>query len=168
MQGEMTGDRAGDEALVLEQLRGLLEGEPDTVARLANVSALLMRAMDRVSWIGFYVWDGKRRELVLGPFQGPPACTRIAWGRGVCGTAARDGRTVRVEDVRLFPGHIACDAASRSEIVVPIRCGDRLFGVLDADSTEVGRFNAADEAFLEKVAAVLGEALGSDLPATRP
>ncbi len=146
-----------DEAL--DQLAALLSGESDAVANLSNTSALIKAYLDRVNWAGFYLYDGK--ELVLGPFQGLPACIRIPLGRGVCGTAAERGETVVVENVALFPGHIPCDAASQSEIVVPLLRGDgSLFGVLDVDSPEIGRFGPVERDFLERAAAILMAALG--------
>ena len=130
-----------------QAVKALLDGEPDPVANLANASALLAAALDRINWCGFYlVKDG---ELVLGPFQGKTACVRIAIGKGVCGTAAARQETLVVPDVHAFPGHIACDAASRSEIVVPIVEGGRLRGVLDVDSPAIGRFDEEDRTGLE-------------------
>lgn len=134
-------------------LASILEGETDPVANLANASALLAAALPNINWCGFYVLRGG--ELVLGPFQGKPACVRIAVGQGVCGTAAARGETVVVPDVRAFPGHIACDGASRSEIVVPILVGGRLRGVLDVDAPETSRFDAEDRVGLEAFVAVL-------------
>jgi len=128
-------------------LAALLEGETDALANLANASALLAEGLDRVNWCGFYLLRGE--ELVLGPFQGKSACVRIPVGRGVCGTAAARRETVVVPDVHAFPGHIACDGASRSEIVVPILQDDRLRGVLDVDSPELARFDGEDRAGLE-------------------
>jgi len=144
-------------ALALEQLKALVSGEGDAIANLSNTSALLKVSLDRVNWAGFYRFDGT--ELVLGPFQGLPACIRIPLGSGVCGTAAAKGETVVVEDVESFPGHIACDAASRSEIVVPLTVKGGLYGVLDVDSPETGRFGPEEKAFLESVARVLEECL---------
>ncbi|WP_082393398.1 GAF domain-containing protein [Nocardia arizonensis] len=118
----------------------------------ANLSALLFHTLPRLNWAGFYFFDG--RELVVGPFQGKPACVRIALGRGVCGTAARTGLTQVVADVHAFPGHIACDADSRSEIVVPLRTGDDLVGVLDLDSPDPARFDETDRRGLEDIARV--------------
>lgn len=135
-----------------EQARYLLDGERDRIANAANFSALLYHALPDVNWVGFYFHDGK--ELVVGPFQGKPACVRIAIGRGVCGTAARDHNTQLVPDVHAFPGHIACDAASRSEVVVPLIVGEQLIGVLDLDSPSPGRFDAEDQAGLETLAAI--------------
>lgn len=128
-------------------LAALLEGETDALANLSNASALLSEALDRINWCGFYLLRGD--ELVLGPFQGKAACVRIGLAKGVCGTAAARRETVLVPDVHAFPGHIACDAASRSEIVVPILDGGRLRGVLDVDAPEPARFDAADRAGLE-------------------
>ena len=132
---------------------GLLEGEPDPIANLANAAALLAQFLTGINWCGFYlVRDG---DLVLGPFQGKPACVRIAFGKGVCGTAAERRETLVVPDVLAFPGHIACDEASRSEIVVPIVEGGELRGVLDVDATTPGRFDDEDrkglEAFVEVI-----------------
>ena len=127
--------------------RGLTEGEVDPIANMANVAALLWQFLPDLNWAGFYRYDG--RELVLGPFQGKPACIRIPMGKGVCGTAAAERRTQRVEDVHAFPGHIACDAASASEIVVPVLHEGRLIGVLDLDSPLPARFDAEDAAGLE-------------------
>ena len=152
------------------QLAGLLAGERDAIANLANTSALLYTALPQLNWAGFYLLqsspqggaDGSSGELVLGPFQGKPACVRIALGRGVCGTAAAERRTQLVPDVHAFPGHIACDAASRSEIVVPlIRAVDGgLIGVLDLDSPILGRFDATDQTGLERIATTLVASLG--------
>ncbi len=128
-------------------LESLLGGETDTMANLANASALLAQALTRINWCGFYLLRG--RDLVLGPFQGKPACVRIPVGKGVCGTAAARRETLVVPDVNAFPGHIACDAASRSEIVVPILESGALRGVLDADSPELGRFDEEDREGLE-------------------
>ena len=134
-------------------LGSLLEGETDSLANLANASALLAQFLTRINWCGFYLLrDG---ELVLGPFQGKPACVRIAMGKGVCGTAAAQGETLLVPDVNAFPGHIACDAASRSEIVVPILQNGELRGVLDVDSPDLARFDAVDREGLEKFVRVL-------------
>jgi L-methionine (R)-S-oxide reductase len=134
-------------------LAALLEGEPDALANLANAAALLSGALERINWCGFYLLRGA--ELVLGPFQGKPACVRIALGKGVCGTAAATRETLVVPDVHAFPGHIACDAHSRSEIVVPIIVGGELRGVLDVDSPETNRFDAGDLAGLEAFVAAL-------------
>lgn len=135
-----------------QQMRGLLADERDAIANAANFAALAWHALPAINWCGFYLFDG--RELVVGPFQGKPACVRIALGRGVCGTAAASGETQLVEDVNAFPGHIACDGASRSEIVVPLFRKGRLFGVWDVDSPEPGRFDAEDRAGMEALCAV--------------
>jgi L-methionine (R)-S-oxide reductase len=144
--------------LVVGAATELLGSERDAVANAANLAALVYHSLPDLNWLGFYfLKDG---ELVVGPFQGRPACVRIALGRGVCGTAAERRETVVVPDVNLFPGHIACDAASRSEIVVPLVKGSRLIGVLDADSPVVGRFDAVDREGFERLARVWVE--GSD------
>jgi L-methionine (R)-S-oxide reductase len=134
-------------------LAALVEGEPDLIANLANASAALKECIGAASWVGFYLW--KNGQLVLGPFQGKVACVRIALGKGVCGTAAAERRTVLVPDVEAFPGHIACDAGSRSEIVVPLLAGDRLLGVLDVDSYQLAAFDEVDARALEGIAAQL-------------
>ncbi|MEK3933876.1 GAF domain-containing protein [Sporosarcina sp. FSL W7-1349] len=131
-----------------KQLDALLTGESDRYANLSNASALLNQFLDRINWVGFYLWNGD--ELVLGPFQGLPACVRIPFGKGVCGTAAMQEETILVPDVHAFPGHIACDAASRSEIVVPLLKDGELLGVLDVDSPEVDRFTEEDRKGLEQ------------------
>jgi L-methionine (R)-S-oxide reductase len=134
-------------------LAALLEGEADALANLSNASGLLAQTLDRVNWTGFYVLRGD--ELVLGPFQGKPACVRIPMGKGVCGTAARQRETLVVPDVNAFEGHIACDEDSRSEIVVPILQDGVLRGVLDVDSPDKDRFDAEDRAGLEAFVQVL-------------
>lgn len=143
-----SGTKEKDYQLVLKQLTALLEGEEDSTALLANASALLNQFLDEVNWVGFYIW--KEDELVLGPFQGLPACIRIPYGKGVCGTAVKERKTQRVPDVTLFPGHIACDAASQSEIVIPIIVNDTVFGVLDVDSPITDRFDEIDQKYLEQ------------------
>jgi GAF domain-containing protein len=139
---------------LLPQLGGLLEGEPDLIANLANTTAALRECVPAASWIGFYI--ARRGELVLGPFQGKVACVRIALGRGVCGTAAAQNKTLVVPDVDQFPGHIACDAGSRSEIVVPIVRRGEVVAVLDLDSYELAAFDEADAAGLAPIAELLG------------
>ena len=131
----------------------LVAGEPDAIANMANVAALIWQAIPDLNWAGFYRFDGT--ELVLGPFQGKAACIRIPLEKGVCGAAARTRETQRVEDVHAFPGHIACDAASRSELVVPIVHDGRLIGVLDLDSPEAARFDAEDAAGCEALVRLL-------------
>lgn len=135
--------------LMAEQIGALAEACGDFVPLLSNASAVLYQGMERVNWAGFYLMD--RGSLLLGPFQGRPACVRIEIGRGVCGAAAREDRVLRVADVHSFPGHIACDSASRSEIVLPLHSGGRLVGVLDIDSPETGRFSARDQEGLSLV-----------------
>lgn len=135
-----------------QQLEGLLAGERDPIANAANMAALIFHAVPRLNWAGFYFRRGG--TLVLGPFQGQPACVRIAMGKGVCGAAAESRRTQRVEDVNAFPGHIACDSASRSELVVPLLRDGAAFGVLDLDSPEPARFDAVDQAGMERLAAI--------------
>jgi len=134
------------------QLRALLEGEEDFIANAANFSALLFYTLPDLNWAGFYLLKGG--ELVLGPFQGKPACVRIALGSGVCGTAAEARRTQVVKNVHEFPGHIACDTASNSEIVVPLLRGGELLGVLDLDSPKLGRFDEEDAEGLERLVGV--------------
>jgi len=134
---------------LIQELDGLLEGETDALANLSNASALLASSLDQINWCGFYLLRGE--ELVLGPFQGKPACVRIPMGRGVCGTAAQKQQSIIVRDVNTFPGHIACDPASRSEIVLPILFGGALRGVLDIDSPELNRFDEGDRTGLEDV-----------------
>ena len=147
----LTGSKPDQYAQLLDQARALMHGEADRVANAANLSALLFNALPELNWAGFYFFDG--RGLVVGPFQGLPACVRIQLDKGVCGAAARTGQTQRVDDVEAFPGHIACDSASRSELVVPLHRGDALVGVLDLDSPRTGRFDADDQAGIEAIAA---------------
>jgi GAF domain-containing protein len=135
-----------------EQLEGLLSGERDLIANAANMAALIFNSVPRLNWAGFYFLRGD--ELVLGPFQGQPACVRIKMGKGVCGAAAQSRKTQRVEDVNAFSGHIACDSASRSELVVPLIRVGAVFGVLDLDSPEPARFEAVDQAGIERLAAI--------------
>lgn len=145
------------------QLRALIGGVPHRVANLANAAALLYHTLDGLNWAGFYLL--KEDVLVLGPFQGKPACIEIPVGRGVCGTAAAEGKTQLVRDVHQFPGHIACDSASNSEIVVPICVEGRIVGVLDLDSPYVGRFTEEDQAGLEEFARILGAEVWQANPA---
>lgn len=137
---------------VVRRLRALLEGERDAIANAANTAALLFEHVPDLNWAGFYFTRGE--ELVLGPFQGRIACVRIAMGRGVCGTAAHERESIVVENVHKFDGHIACDAGSNAEVVIPLVVGDRVVGVLDLDSPHLGRFDEADREGLEEVAAV--------------
>lgn len=140
-----------------EQARALLEGERDLIANAANFAALVWHGLPALNWCGFYLFDGT--ELVVGPFQGRPACVRIPLGKGVCGTAAATRQTQVVADVNAFDGHIACDSASRSEIVVPLFAGDTLFGVWDVDSPELARFDEEDRAGMERLCAVFMQSL---------
>ena len=146
-----------DYAILHNQLRDLIRDVPYRTANLANASALLWQYLDNVNWAGFYMLDGD--TLVLGPFQGKPACIEIPVGRGVCGTAVVQSKTIRVADVHSFPGHIACDSASKSEIVIPIRKDGQIIGVLDIDSPVANRFTVDDQSFLEKYVEILSEAL---------
>jgi L-methionine (R)-S-oxide reductase len=143
-------------------LTALLTGERDFIANLANTAALLWQELPDINWAGFYLL--KQGELVLGPFQGKPACVRITVGKGVCGTSARDRQSIVVPNVHEFPGHIACDSASNSEIVTPLIKDNKLLGVLDIDSPLFARFDAIDRAGLETVAAILlaSSAVGED------
>jgi GAF domain-containing protein len=144
-------------------LNELLRGETNFVANAANTSALLYQLLPDVSWVGFYITEGD--ELVLGPFQGKPACVRIPFGKGVCGTAAAKRKTMVVPDVNRFPGHIFCDPASQSEIVVPLLNWGKLIGVLDIDSASIDRFDEDDREGLESVAAVfVASQVTNDLP----
>ncbi|WP_240095842.1 GAF domain-containing protein [Thermomonas flagellata] len=154
----LTGSPPERYAQLLAQARALLHGERDRIANAANLSALVYRALPDLNWVGFYFYDGT--ELVVGPFQGLPACVRIPLDKGVCGAAARTRQTQRVDDVHAFPGHIACDAASRSELVIPLVAADgALVGVFDLDSPRPARFSADDQQGLEAIAAAYLEAL---------
>jgi GAF domain-containing protein len=155
----LSTDKAAAYTELATDLRALLDGEHDLVANAANFAALLYWNLPELNWAGFYLVEPARGELLLGPFQGKPACVRIAPGRGVCGTAAVRRETLVVPDVHAFPGHIACDAASNSEIVVPIVSEGRLLGVLDLDSPLTGRFDAEDARGLETLVRVFVESL---------
>jgi L-methionine (R)-S-oxide reductase len=148
----ITGTKEEQYEALIPQISGLLEGETDLVANLANVCAALKEQFGWL-WVGFYLV--KNDELVLGPFQGPVACTRIRKGRGVCGTSWAEAKTLIVPDVEKFPGHIACSSLSRSEIVIPLFQGNKVFGVLDVDSREPDQFDATDQHYLEKIVALL-------------
>ncbi|WP_133859292.1 MULTISPECIES: GAF domain-containing protein [Pseudomonas] len=154
MTVELTGVGAGLEgyAMLAAQVEALLAGERNLVANAAQLSAFIYQEVPDLNWAGFYFVENGD-QLLLGPFQGKVACMRIPFSKGVCGAAARERRTQRVEDVHAFPGHIACDAASRSELVVPLVQGGRLIGVLDLDSPHPGRFSAADQAGIEALVA---------------
>lgn len=153
----LTGDKPSQYAQLASQAQALLEGEHDRIANAANLSALIYHALPDLNWVGFYFYDG--RELVVGPFQGLPACVRIALDKGVCGAAARTRETQRVADVHAFPGHIACDAASRSELVVPLVRDGALIGVFDVDSPVPDRFDVEDQVGLERIAAMYLDAI---------
>lgn len=153
----LTIDRTLPKRALYEQIAreaaALIEGESDSIANLANVAALLYHSLPDVNWAGFYLLKGD--VLIVGPFQGLPACVRIPIGKGVCGTAAAKRQTIVVPDVQAFPGHIACDSASRSEIVVPMIENDAVLGVLDIDSPNLSRFDDADRAGLERIVEAL-------------
>lgn len=153
----LTGSKPEQYAQLLAQARALVHGEPDRIANAANLAALVYHALPQLNWVGFYLYDGK--ELVVGPFQGLPACVRIPLDKGVCGAAASSRQTQRIADVDAFPGHIACDSASRSELVVPLLRGDELVGVFDLDSPVPARFDADDQRGLEAIAQVFVDAL---------
>ncbi len=148
-----SGTKEENYQLVIKQLKALIEGETNRIANLSNASALLNQFLNEVNWVGFYLMEDG--NLVLGPFQGLPACVRIPLGKGVCGTSAQQRKTIRVEDVHAFPGHIACDAASQSEIVVPLLKDGELVGVLDIDSPIKNRFDETDEKMLNLFAEAL-------------
>lgn len=152
-----SGEKRKDYELLIKQLRALHDGETDEVAILSNTSALLNQFLEEINWVGFYLW--KEDELVLGPFQGLPACIRISYGKGVCGSAIKEGKTQRVPNVNKFPGHIVCDQASQSEIVIPMFLNEQIYGVLDIDSPILDRFDEIDQEYLEKFIHVLMEYL---------
>ena len=149
--------RMTDYQTLCEKLSALMDGVPHRIANLANASALLYAELEDLNWAGFYFLEGGK--LVLGPFQGKPACIEIEVGKGVCGTAVQEERTQLVPDVHLFPGHIACDSASNSEIVVPLWVNGTIVGVLDIDSPWPGRFTAEDQAGLEQAAGIIAQML---------
>ena len=144
-----TENKAEFYAALHGQLRALVSGERDWLANFANAASLIFHSLPALNWAGFYLLKGE--DLVLGPFQGKPACIRIAVGRGVCGGAVAQGRSLVVPDVHAFPGHIACDAASRAELVVPLRVGNEIVGVLDLDSPQPGRFDEDDRVGCERL-----------------
>jgi L-methionine (R)-S-oxide reductase len=157
----VSADKPGFYRELLAQLNGLLSDETDAIANAANTSALIFQMLPDINWAGFYFLQSED-ELLLGPFQGKPACVRIAVGRGVCGTAVEQARSMLVEDVHAFPGHIACDAASRSELVVPLMRDGQVFGVLDLDSPKPGRFDLDDQYGIEALAAAFVSATAWD------
>jgi L-methionine (R)-S-oxide reductase len=144
----ITGSKEEQYQSLLPQIKGLLEGEKDAVANMGNIAAALKEQFGWL-WVGFYLI--KNEELVLGPFQGPVACTRIRFGKGVCGYCWKEAQTVIVPDVEKFPGHIACSSLSRSEIVVPLTYNNKIIGVLDVDSTELDQFDSTDQQYLEEI-----------------
>lgn len=141
--------------VVLAQLEGLVKGEPNWIANLSNASALLNEILDEINWVGFYLWEDASEQLVLGPFQGKVACIRIDSGKGVCGTAFEKEETIIVPDVNEFPGHIVCDAASQSEIVVPLIKDGQAIGVLDVDAPIKNRFGEDEKELLEDFVKIL-------------
>jgi len=141
--------------LLIKQLKGLLSNKDNLLSNLSNLTASLKQSFDKISWVGFYLFDGKK--LYLGPFQGSVACTEIEMGKGVCGTSAEKSQSIIVPDVDKFPGHIVCDTGSHSEIVVPIIKNDELFGVLDIDSYEYNSFDEIDRKYLEKICTFLSK-----------
>jgi len=141
--------RTSDLNLLLKQAEALLENEHDEIANMANLSSLIFNSIENLNWAGFYIY--KDRELVLGPFQGLPACVRLQLHKGVCGTAAAEHRTLNVPNVHVFEGHVACDSASNSEVVVPIIINDQIYGVLDIDSPDYGRFDEDLVSFFEQI-----------------
>ena len=149
-------DKSDQYQLLLAQVKAMVKDETDPVANMANVATLIQEAF-RFWWTGFYRVIGE--QLVLGPFQGPVACTRIGFGKGVCGTSWKERRTIVVEDVEQFPGHIACSSESRSEIVVPLYKGEEVIGVLDIDSERLATFDATDQLWLEQIAEVISAKL---------
>ncbi|MCP2035225.1 GAF domain-containing protein [Planomicrobium sp. HSC-17F08] len=152
-QTTYSGSSLDQYTMLGKQLDALLEGESNLTANLSNASALLNQFLERINWVGFYLMEDG--ELVLGPFQGLPACVRIQVGKGVCGTAVAEKKTMLIEDVHAFPGHIACDAASQSEIVIPLIKEGNVIGVLDIDSPELSRFTKEDQEGLELFTEVL-------------
>ncbi|EAE7072983.1 GAF domain-containing protein [Listeria monocytogenes] len=148
---KMTGSKEENYGLALKQVQAMIHGEPNLIANLSNVSSILNQALSDINWVGFYLLEKETNQLVLGPFQGLPACIRIPLSKGVCGSAAADKKTYIVENVHDFPGHIACDAASNSEIVLPIVKNNQLLGVLDIDSPLFNRFDEVDQLWLEKI-----------------
>lgn len=144
------------EHLLVKQVAALVDGEENLIANLANTAALLYNNLPDVSWSGFYCYHPQNQQLILGPFQGNPACTRIVAGKGVCGQAWQQEKTIVVPDVHQFAGHIACDAATNSEIVIPLKNTQTTWGVLDLDSTSFSRFSSLEQTFLEEIAEIIG------------
>lgn len=142
-----------------EELTSLLNEQDSWLANLANAAAFLYHKLEKINWLGFYLYEQSEQYLMVGPFQGLPACSRIKVGSGVCGTAVKEKRTIRVGDVEKFPGHIVCDPRSRSEIVIPLLEGDKVFGVLDIDSSRLNRFSSTDQQQLEQLVALITETI---------
>ncbi|MDP4528558.1 GAF domain-containing protein [Alkalimonas delamerensis] len=153
----MSSTEADHYPLLLQQAAALVDNEPDLIAKMANLSALIYHSLPQVNWAGFYIM--RDNELVLGPFQGQVACVRIPVGKGVCGTAVATGQTQRIADVHAFPGHIACDAASESELVIPVRHRGQILAVLDIDSPVLERFSATDQQALEQLVQLLEQSI---------
>ncbi|MCC5852408.1 MAG: GAF domain-containing protein [Alkalimonas sp.] len=153
----MSSTEADHYPLLLQQAAALVDNEPDLIAKMANLSALIYHSLPQVNWAGFYIM--RDNELVLGPFQGQVACVRIPVGKGVCGTAVATGQTQRIADVHAFPGHIACDAASESELVIPVRHREQILAVLDIDSPVLERFSATDQQALEQLVQLLEQSI---------
>jgi GAF domain-containing protein len=151
---EKEGDPQANLSLMAETAAAMLEGEEDLIAALSNISALIKTYLEDINWAGFYILKGK--DLVLGPFQGLPACSRIGEGRGVCGRAVQEAKPVIVGNVREFPGHIACDSASASEMVIPLFKKGTVYGVLDLDSPRLNRFSALEEKYLTQIGCIVG------------
>ncbi|PZF88195.1 GAF domain-containing protein [Listeria ivanovii] len=160
---KMTGSKEENYALALKQVQAMIAGETNLIANLSNVSSILNQALTNINWVGFYLLEKEKNELVLGPFQGLPACIRIPLGKGVCGSAALDQKTYIVKDVHQFSGHIACDAASNSEIVLPLVKNGQLIGVLDIDSPSTSRFDEIDQLWLEKIRDVIIHELPNEI-----
>lgn len=150
-----------DYELLIQQAEALTKDCPHLIANLANISSLLFTTLEDINWAGFYLLEETSDKLILGPFQGNPACIEIPLGKGVCGTAASEDKTQLVPDVHLFPGHIACDSASRSEIVVPVHKNSKVVGVLDIDSPSLSRFTEEDQSGLKKLVSVLEKTIFS-------
>ena len=153
----MSSTEADHYPLLLQQAAALVDNEPDLIAKMANLSALIYHSLPQVNWAGFYIM--RDNELVLGPFQGQVACVRIPVGKGVCGTAVATGQTQRIAEVHAFPGHIACDAASESELVIPVRHRGQILAVLDIDSPVLERFSATDQQALEQLVQLLEQSI---------
>ncbi|WP_163653377.1 GAF domain-containing protein [Listeria sp. PSOL-1] len=152
---KFNGTKEENYALCLKQIKAMINGEPSIIANLSNVSSLLNQALTEINWVGFYLYEETSNQLVLGPFQGLPACIRIPLGKGVCGVAAESGKSQIVANVNEFDGHIACDAKTNSEIVIPLFKNGQRVGVLDIDSPNMNRFDETDQKWLEKVCELL-------------